>query len=1131
MTRRDRLRRHRAWRYRAVFAPLAAAALAGGVLMPAAGEESDGAHGDTPEAVASGSETYEVTLITGDVVHWQVVGEHASATVDGDEKSFQTIESGDDYYVIPSDVAPLLGQFLDRELFNVARLIEQGYHDASVDGIPVIVTGDTDTPMGTADAAPGFTVDQVLPSIDALAGRIGHDDAEAFGAVLADAAAATGRDFGTASLAGIEKIWLDQQVEASLEDSVPQTGAPDAWDAGFDGTGSTIAILDTGIDETHADIGDKVIATQNFSSSDTVTDRHGHGTHVAATAAGSGDASAGLRTGVAPGAQLVNAKVLGDGGSGAISDIIAGMEWAADQDVDVISMSLGGGFTDGTDPMSQAVNTITEEHDVLFTVSAGNSGPREQSVTAPGLADAALTVGAVDKDSQLASFSSRGPRLGDFAIKPDITAPGVGIVAARAAGSSMGSPVDDNYTSASGTSMAAPHVAGAVAILAAQHPDWDADTLKAALVNSADPHDALTVYEQGGGELNVANAVETSVVTTPSTLNLGYFQYPHDDADPVTRSLTYTNVGSDAVTFDVAVSMVDDNGNPAADGMVTVDPATVSLEPGASAEVDVTVDVSRGAYSLYSGSVVATDADGERVVGTPAGLYKEPEMHELTVEGIAQDGRPAARGSLVDIIDVVDTTSFSETSVGFVDGTATVRVPPGTYSVMSVITTLDDADQFYESQTMMGNPELEITEDTHLTFDAGKANEITVDTPYEVTVEGHAFSYHRAGADVGSYTHSWVGGDWPYYAAATEPVGQGFFAFASKYELSAPGAWFDLVFPEPNAIPEDVAYQVTEDTVATVDTAYHSDVADHEYGRTHANWQPYEFVAFNFLRYVDVPQERVEYVTGGDTRWRQNVYAQTPFTGSVTESTTYYTAGDHLEQSWFASPNTPSLLEGNEYYAASLPVREGDRLTLRVTEWGDSNTGDQVHFGHRDTGVDSTAFRLYQDGELTAEDARAYGNFDVAPGDSRLRMELDVARDAEWWTTSTQTHTAWEFDSATTSAQTPLPLLQIDYDVDLDLSNQTRHPSEANGPFAIGLDVRHPRGVQGPEIEEVNAWISYDDGETWDEKAVRAAGDGTYEFIVDRRDGGGHASIKVEAQDADGSAIEQEVMRAYKLRP
>ena len=150
---------------------------------------------------------------------------------------------------------------------------------------------------------------------------------------------------------------------------------------------------------------------------------------------GDGSASDGTFTGVAPGADLLVGKVLGDDGSGSMSQIIDGMEWAVAQGADSVNLSLGagGGPTDGSDPLSRALDTLAESSGTLFVVSAGNSGA-PQTVFSPGAATRALTVGAVDGEDVRAEFSSHGPRGGDAAVKPNIVAPGVAIGSARATG-------------------------------------------------------------------------------------------------------------------------------------------------------------------------------------------------------------------------------------------------------------------------------------------------------------------------------------------------------------------------------------------------------------------------------------------------------------------------------------------------------------------------------------------------------------------------------------------------------------------------------------------------------------------------------------------------------------------------
>src|SRR5829696_5380554 len=469
-----------------------------------------------------------VTLVTGDkVLLRQRAGGRTSVQViaaprRGPRPGFQVVSVRGDVHVIPADVHRLLGRVLDLDLFNVSELQRMGYGDARTPSLPLIVQRRT-TSRPAALAAASLRPVRELSSLRATAMRQPRAEAAKLGAALATTTAT--RTTGT--LAGVSRVWLDRRFRAvDLDPNLTQVNAPAAWSAGLTGKGVKVAVLDTGIDTTHPDLaGGKVVAEANFSEADSTTDHYGHGTHVASIVAGTGARSGGDRKGVAFEASLLNGKVLDDFGFGTDSGIIAGMEWAARQKARVVNMSLGGFPTDGTDPMSQAITRLTARYRTLFVVAAGNSGPGEQTVENPGVATAALTVGAVDAEDQLADFSSRGPRFGDYAMKPDITAPGVDITAARAAGTALGDPVNQWYTRLTGTSMATPHVAGAAAIMAQRWPSWTPARIKAVLMGTADPNPDLGAYEQGGGRLDIGQRL----IARRANIDYGYFRYPQTD--------------------------------------------------------------------------------------------------------------------------------------------------------------------------------------------------------------------------------------------------------------------------------------------------------------------------------------------------------------------------------------------------------------------------------------------------------------------------------------------------------------------------------------------------------------------------------------------------------------------------
>lgn len=305
----------------------------------------------------------------------------------------------------------------------------------------------------------------------------------------------------------VEEIWEDLPVHVMLDVSVPHVRAPQLWNLGFDGQGIRVAVVDTGIDPEHPDFEERIVAVKDFTDANGEgRDGHGHGTHVASIIAGSGAASGGKYVGVAPGAELLVAKVLRDDGSGMTSDVMAGVEWAVQQGAQVINLSLGADVQcDGTDAMS-AICDAAVDQGVVVCVAAGNAGPAAGTVGSPGCARKVITVGATTDRDEVTSFSSRGPTA-DGRVKPDICFPGHLIVAARARGTAMGTPVDAFYTSASGTSMATPHASGAAALLLQAYPGLGPAEVKGRLMAAAVDL-GLDPNTQGSGRADILAAYQ-----------------------------------------------------------------------------------------------------------------------------------------------------------------------------------------------------------------------------------------------------------------------------------------------------------------------------------------------------------------------------------------------------------------------------------------------------------------------------------------------------------------------------------------------------------------------------------------------------------------------------------------------
>ncbi|MYW64665.1 S8 family serine peptidase [Streptomyces sp. SID8379] len=636
-----------------------------------AGVSATAAGASAPAGPASGSDarSYDVTLVTGDVVHYtDLPGRRDIVTVDQadeDGGGVQVQTRGDDTYVVPTAAMPLLAaDKLDPRLFNVTELVAMGYDDAHAGSVPLIATAPRDARSARPPAAPkGAAKVRTLTSIDATALHTDKDDASEFWKDIAPGKAPRTFD------GGIGKLWLDGKVKASLADETARIKATDAWQKGFDGTGVKVAVLDTGADLDHPDLVGQVDASKSFVAGEGVDDGNGHGTHTASTIAGTGAASDGKEKGAAPGARLLIGKVLSNASTGNESDAIAGMEWAKEQGAAIVSMSLGSpDGSDGLDPTSQAVNALSADGGPLYVIAAGNAYD-QGTIGTPGAAASALTVAAVDRDDERADFSSQGPLIGSYGLKPDVSAPGVDVTAA--ASQSVPGWTGGLYRTMSGTSMATPLVAGTAAILKQRHPDWSGARVKAALMTTAH-RTGETPYESGTGRVDVSAALDTTIEATGS-VEAAVYKWPNADAKSASRTIGYRNDGDTDVTLDLATGTADD--------AYSLSASSVKVPAHGTAEVTLTLDPAKAAAgTMYSGQVTATDAASHSVVAhTGFALFKEREAYDLTIKVKDREGNPTA-----DTVAFYDPTADEPRYIAVdADGETTLRLPPGRYSASS----------------------------------------------------------------------------------------------------------------------------------------------------------------------------------------------------------------------------------------------------------------------------------------------------------------------------------------------------------------------------------------------------------------------------------------------------------------
>ncbi|MFF6785351.1 S8 family serine peptidase [Streptomyces sp. NPDC012510] len=1079
-----------------------------------------------------------VTLLTGDTVrvdgNGRVVEVRPGKGRSGIGYSVRRVAGHT--YVVPLDATRLLGSGrLDRRLFDVTQLVKDGYDDAHRKQVPLIVSYDGSSAVQKEARESLFAgpaeVTHRLPAIQGDALTTDKPDAGKVWQALTDSAG--GRSAVTAA-PGIDRVWLDGRVKISAQAAVApdprggvaQIGAPTAWKAGYDGKGVKVAVLDTGIDATHPDLKGKILKAKDFSGSGSADDRQGHGTHVASTVVGSGAKSGGKYKGVAPGAELLVGKVLDDTGFGDNSDIIAGMQWAVAQGAKVVNMSLGEVDTPGVDPLEKAVNDLSASSGALFVIAAGNSGPSDTTVGSPGAAAAALTVAAVDRHDKIASWSSRGPTA-DGRLKPDIAAPGVDIIAAKAAHGIEGNDEAPGYVSMSGTSMATPHTAGAAAILAQEHPRWTGERLKSALTASARTLSGVTPYDVGVGRADLPRAIGTTVGSEPSSVDFDTpAPWPHDDDTPVTRTLTYRNDGTRPVTLDLGITATGPDGKAAPTGMVTVSPARLTVPAGDTAKATVTADTRLGsADGVYSGAVTAS-GDGQSV-RTALAVDREVETHTLTLVTTRRDSK---RDNEPDVtVAGLDTgKQFTPYDDGKArSGTVTLRLPRGRYAISAM--TITPAGR----SAQLVAPHLVLDHDTTVALDGRKAKPVKVTAPdRRATLRDGQVVFAARGAKP-AYDLA-IGTD---LDAKTTFLGQvGPNAPAGSFIAQAGGIW--------QRTATSPAYNLV-----TTRTGGFFDGLTRTFASTRGMAKVNTSVA-TALTKAQTAQNNTWATPGWPALDQATFAVEGPLRAAPTAKIVQYLSTGHGVR-WILGARTQNGTDGEGVTAFATSRRFAADRTYRVTLDGGVHgpivTPTKVVGGLRIGRYYALCVPMFSDGpgnfsysaqtrvrtRLTSG-SKVIGDFteDTCPntysnlraGTARYKLSITADR-SKGYKVSDHVEGVWTFTSANTpeSRTVAWPLSVVRFHPGLSLTGTAK----AGARITVPLSLQGPAAAKG-HLKSLTVKVSTDGGRTWKPVTVHSTTSGKPYLSLTNPKRPGTVSFRADLADTAGNTYTGTIHNAYR---
>jgi len=827
--------------------------------------------------------------------------------------------------------------------------------------------------------------------------------------------------------------------------------------------------------------------------------------------------------GVAPKANLLEGKVLNRYGWGFSSWIIAGIEWAVAKRADIISMSLGGGPTDGNDPLSLAVDWAFDQG-VLVVVAAGNFRGYF-GIATPGAARKALTVGAVDDSDNIAWFSSRGPTL-DHRVKPEIVAPGVGIC------SSVPYYLFGVYYSCwSGTSMATPHVAGAAALLK-QHGraylglDIAPDTLKNTLLSYGTDELGYNIYEQGAGRLNIKKAIAQGrifgyggALFSPAVINFGLLGRGSGSSAEITiREFARSRVLS--LTLEVKDVFTGELRN----SIAQLNTTTVEIGPGGQKAVKLTIQPTAPA-GLYSGKIKITDNFTQTYnVIFGAAVLNRLNIHKIPMEGPGHEWAVSGDFAYVFILDPDSEAEYRagrKFSIFNTTGDTYLFLPDGTYEVTT-------AGEYSGKTVYLAFDNLILTSTTSITLDERNSYEVRFDPAKSGQTIAEVF--HGILSDwicpptlTFCYRHGFI--EVLYYPAQTSvyysystvmwSIDRYVYYPVSDVNPSDPriistNIWHDLLYVEKE-ISSSKTRVADYTQLVTKHTEYRTSAAPRQSAERTIWAYRYPTEVIGTISWLmNVPYSRTEIVTP-DTSFYGFYRKVADLPGFTTPYWEYYgwfwtggMAGSETKEVWGEQPLFPTVKFVNSWDVGSGRFD----IFLGAETFADSNYY-YVQWFHSRCPLDNINFKVYRDGVEIPIDY--WSIWWCYWGDYYLGLWSQTPAKYTLKTTayenqplSTKTVIEYDFRLKNDGSVSRAPLV-TNIDVkDLSLNNTLERPR---------VDIKFQLWNE-TAIQQLTFEYSVDGGATWLSAPVNVAGPNTYttSFTVY---GQKYVSIRINATDTN----------------